>query len=112
MSSSSHVPFIQGLATVTSTTFTKPESSVLHAEPTVKLERETKKPTKRSTAPPPLRTQIGVKCSDVVDISFHDYWLKHKAMLSAASGDDDIASVTLLAGSLIRDRIEEKSCVS
>jgi hypothetical protein len=108
MSSSSQILFVQGLANVTSSAFPKPESSVFLSQLSMK---PATLPTRSSKASPPLRTRIGVKCSAVLDISPQDYWRKHKAMVSAARADH-IVSVTLLPGSLIRDRIEEKSCAS
>ena len=67
-------------------------------------------PSKGSKLTPThLRTQIAIKCADVNEISPEVFWEKHKDM-TASHGAGDIASVTMIAGSLSRDRIEEKSC--
>ena len=119
MSSSSKVPSTQGLWKISSSTFRDHDSFFSNIEirnrpiDVGKHNGSLSKVSSKS-ARPPFRSQIGIKCPDVEDISFQAFWTKHKYMLSTEAGQHpgDIVSVTVIAGSLSRDRIEEKSCAS
>jgi hypothetical protein len=62
------------------------------------------------THPPPLRNEIAIKHPGVQDIPPRTFWSLHKTLLSNHSNFTDINTVTLITGSLDRDRIGERSC--
>lgn len=76
------------------------------------LQAETRRTGKLSSHPrPPLRASINIKSPSVCDFSIQHFWMKHKEAVSHSADKHQINLVTVVAGSLSRDRIGDKSCV-
>ena len=76
------------------------------------LPAETRRTGKVSSHPrPPLRASINIKSPSVCDFSVQHFWMTHKEAVSHSADKHQIDLVTVLAGSLSRDRIGDKSCV-
>src|SRR5438477_12529977 len=75
------------------------------------------KPNKKIvTGKSPLRHKIQIPDPEVVDLSPKKFWAKHLLQLSSSSNGDgntdnsNATGVTLVMGSLDRDRVDGKSC--
>jgi hypothetical protein len=83
---------------------------VLYTQALARIDPEVSKPRlllgfnnknmKKGLSPPPLREQINIRHTGVVNKAPINFWLEHPEII-----------VTFIVGDLHRDRIDDKSCV-